>query len=285
MEFGVDEVEQTDTTEVEQDLEGVVAIVAVPSSALDANERRELQEAMQEAMKSVKGVQTIGPAKVLAGLEDRDPDTCPKETLCLSSVGREAGVSRILIGRVSKTDTGYRLDIDYFDVKDKLFVKYKSTDGLGSFGSVIKAVEPSIKEIFGVRDITRGPNIVGDEDTSVVQTVFAVTSLVLSVACIGGGIYYGLDAADQEKQITDNPGGFTQRQAQTRLAEASNTATTANIFYALGLAFGVTSVLLFTIDFGSDVDESEEVFLRPKNLQLTPSVGADSVGFGASFSF
>lgn len=288
MEFGVDEVAPVDETaeETPQEVDkGLTAVVAPPVPSMSSDERAELQEALQEAVKVVKNLETTGPSKVNAGLEERDAESCIKETLCLSSVGRDAGVGRILIGRISKTDSGYRLDLEYFDVTDKLFMRYKTVDELGSFSAAIKAVEPAMKELFDVREFG-GPKVVDTEDTGIVQTVFAYTTAGLAVACLGGGIVYGMDASAQEKEVTDNPSSFSQRGAQLKLNEASNTATTANIFYALGVAFGLTSVLLFTIDFGSDVDESEEeVFFRPGNLQLAPSVAADGFGVGASFSF
>jgi hypothetical protein len=288
MEFGVDEVAPVDETaeETPQEVDkGLTAVVAPPVPSMSSDERAELQEALQEAVKVVKNLETTGPSKVNAGLAERDAESCIKETLCLSSVGRDAGVGRILIGRINKTDSGYRLDLEYFDVTDKLFMRYKTVDELGSFSAAIKAVEPAMKELFDVREFG-GPKVVDTEDTGIVQTVFAYTTAGLALACLGGGIVYGMDASAQEKEVTDNPSSFSQRSAQLKLNEASNTATTANIFYALGVAFGLTSVLLFTIDFGSDVDESEEeVFFRPGNLQLAPAVAADGFGVGASFSF
>jgi hypothetical protein len=289
MEFGVDEVDPVDQAaeETPQALDKeLTALVAVKISGMSGEERAELQEAMEQGIKAVKKVSVTGPAKVLAGLEERDVDSCIKETLCLSSVGRDAGVGRVLLAHVSKTDSGYRLDLELFDVTDKLFLKYKTVNDLGSFSAAISAVEPALKDLYDVREFG-GPKVVDNEDTGIVQTVFAYTTAGLALACIGGGIVYGMDASAQEKEVTDKPGSFTQRQAQIKLNDASNTGTTANIFYALGVAFGLTSVLLFTIDFGSDVDESEteEVFFQPKNLQLTPSVSAQGVGFGASFSF
>lgn len=288
MEFGVEEVDPVDKAAEETpqavDKE-LVAVVAAPVSSMSSEERRELQDAMEEGVKVVKNLNTTGPAKVLEGLADREVETCIKETLCLSSVGRDAAVGRILMGRISKDDKGYRLDLDYFDVTDKLFIKYKTVDGLGSFSDAIKAVQPALKELFDVREFGN-TKFVDNEDTGIVQTVFAYTTVALALACIGGGVVYGMDAADQEKAIVDNPSNYSQKKAQIALNEASNTATTANIFYGLGVAFGLTSVLLFTIDFGSDVDESEEeVFLHPNRLQLTPSVSADGFGVGAVLSF
>ena len=268
-----------------------MAVVAIPSSALDQEQLDQLQSTLMATMVEVKKYDPTGPSRILPLLDENDTETCAREQLCLGAVGKEAGVSYVLMARVSKEASGFKLTVDLFDVKDKLFVRTKSYDELSSFKDVIDSVQPAVRTVFDIRAADQGPQVGTDVGRGTVQSVFAYTTAALAVACLGGGIYYGREASAQadavvnSKKSQDNPKRYdslTQKQARTRMQEAEGTATTANVFYGLGVVLGAASVALFVIDFGADVDEDEYTI---RSLQLLPSVGPDSVGVGASLRF
>jgi hypothetical protein len=284
-----DEDEGTDTSAPVVEKGREMAVVAIPSAVLDAEQLAKLQSTLMDSMAEVKKYSPTGPSAVLPLLEENDTDTCVKEQLCLGSVGKGASVSYILLTRVTKEDAGYRLVIDLFDVQDKLFIKSKTFEQLGSFDDVIDTVQPAVRSVFDIRNNIQDPNIGKETGRGTIQSVFAYTTAVLAVACVGGGVYYGLEASAQEDEIKNNKKGMTgryddltQKDARAKLQEAQSTASTANVFYGLGLALGAASVALFVIDFGADVDESEEY---GSSLQLVPSISPQSVGIGTMWRF
>lgn len=285
--FDEDEGTDTDAPVVQKGRE--MAVVAIPSPALDAEQVAKLQSTLMDSMAEVKKYSPTGPTRVLPLLEENDTDSCVKEQLCLGSVGKDAGVSYILLTRVAKEDSGYRLIIDLFDVQDKLFIKSKTFDQLGSFDDVIGTVQPAVRSIFDIRNNVQDNNIGKETGRGTIQSVFAYTTAVLAVACIGGGVYYGLDASAQEDEVKNSKKGeggryddLTQKDARAKLQAAQSTASTANVFYGLGLALGAASVALFVIDFGADVDDTEEY---GSSLQIVPSISPQSVGIGTMWRF
>lgn len=266
-----------------------LAVVAVPSEQLTRDERIQLQQQMEANMAMAPDYMVMGGDAVLQGLEQAGMDTCVKEPLCLSGVGQDAGVNRILMARVKRMPDGLQLDMDLFDVDEKLFVKYKSVTGLETFADVLNAVDPAMREIFDVRVERQDPNYVDEEDTGAVQTYLAYGTAGLAVISLGAGIYFGMEASSGEDDLNAEQNGdgtynITQVEAQARLQEVEDNALTANIFYGLAGAFAITSGILFYIDAGSDV-ASEEELRGDVDWRLAPTVGTDGVGFGAAGSF
>lgn len=266
-----------------------MGVVALPSKAITKEQRTKLQAALMKAAGETKKYSATGGSGLLAALEESELETCVRDQLCLGSVGKEAGVDYVLTGRVSKAASGFVFTLDLFDVKEKLFIKSKTYNKLGDFDDVLDMVVPASRSVYDIRVKRDGPKVGTGAKKSTIQTVFAYTTAGLALACIGGGIFYGLDASAQEDELKNSPKegdrykDLTQRQARERLQEIEGTATTANVFYGLGLALGAASVALFVIDFGSDVDETEEYGSR--KLSITPTVSADGVGVGTMFRF
>ena len=271
---------------------GSVAVVAVPTSALDADQRNNLQAELDTSMQQIKNYDVRGPSGVLGGLQERDPEVCARETICLASVGEDAGVNKMLLGRITQTGETYRLDIDFFDVDERLFIKYESVENLGSVRAAINAVDPTVKRLFGIRDLSSGPEVEEKANTQWIRPVFGYTCAALAVGGFAGGAYFGNKAKQERDAIVNAPKSGdkyttqTQAGAREKFNGARRTANTANVFYGLGVGMAALSVVFFTVDFGSDVaDEDELSQRRIKDIRLAPALSRDAAGAGASFRF
>ena len=276
-----------------------IAVVAPPMASYTEGQRQQLQTALDNAMQLVGDKYDVEPGSpVLSGLQERAED-CSREMLCLASVGKEAGVNKILMARVTQLGEGnYRLDVDLFDVDDRLFLNSRSYENLGDFDEATENVEPAVRYIFEIRTRDQGPVVETETNDGIIQPLFAYTTAGLAVLSLAGGIYFGLEASDQRDEIiareqrSDGVYGQTQRTARDDLDEASNTASTANIFYGAAVGLGALSAVLFLVDFGSDVASEDELNDRRRrtrsslrDLHIMPSVSTDSAGVGASFRF
>jgi hypothetical protein len=292
MTFGGEE--GSEGTEAAPTANYTVAVIAVPTPAISGDQRRKLQNEMQAAMEMTQGFDMMGADAVLQGLDSRGVATCITEPLCLGTVGSEAGVERILMGRVKETANGYSLDVDLFDVQDRLFVKYSTQSNLGNFNKVLEAVTPAYQDVFDIRVEREGPNYGDGADKGKIQTILAFTSAGLAVASLGAGIAFGSQAASLEDEIlaneTDDEGryvDYSQEQAIADVREAQSKAQTANIFYGVAGGLAVISGVLFIVQSGSDVAEGEQradTKDKPK-LRLSPTVGQGSMGMGARINF
>lgn len=288
LEFSVDE---TTTTKYSDESHQQVAIVAVPSEQMDSDRRAQVQAEMERVASKITTITALSGSAVLGALEASGGEACVQEPLCLADVGEQAGVDRILVARVSASANGTELKLDYFDVEDKLFVRFKNTDGLGNTGSIVRAVEPAMNDIFDVRDLSAGQTYQGDEDSSTVQTVIAFGTAGLAVASLVGGIVMGLGAKKAADEVINSPKtgdvyNYTQVEARDAIRPAQSKATTANVFYGLAVGLAAVSAVFFVIRSGSDVDKSEQASKRGiKDLQIAPSVSGDGPGIGATFRF
>ena len=293
MTFAPDDLEE-DSGNPEQDMaESVdVGVVAVPSEDLSDSQRDELQQALMEATERVPEINTYGDSDLLPALVDRGPEYCSREALCLASVGRNAGVQRIVQARVqSAQGGGYRLDLDYFDVDDRLFVAYHSNSEPSSFGDVIDAIPPGVDDLFGIRRDGGGDDGVVDPEVDV-QRVMAYASGGGAVASLVGGILFGLQAGGLQEELQNAQNedgeyvGITQTEARQKSRDMDSAALNANIFYGLSAALGITSTLLFV--FGGDdapedggADGQAGLGDDPtghSSVMLIPQFGADQVG-------
>ena len=286
---------EEDAAEAESEASGkpTVGVVAVPNDIMDAGQRSDLQSELAGALQQVREIQLqTGPA-VLDALKTRTVATCVTEPLCLGNVGEDAGVDQIVMARVKKEGGTFTLDVDYFDVADRLFMKYSSSDGLSSFKSVVKEVEPTIADIFDIRQDTGGPNF-ADENAGQANTILGISLAVLSAGALTGGIIFGNQAATAEEELNafqQNENGvyqdetFTQQKARTMLDDAESKAATANIFYGLSGAFAVASGVLF-ITGGNSGEQAEPKNAKLlKRLKLKPVFAPDGAGFSAGVNF
>lgn len=268
-----------------------VAILAVPGPAMDPERRNAVQTKMLEVGRNFTKIIVAGPETILPALEFRGVEECVTDPLCLGNVGEEAQVDRILLGRVRETADGIEFSVDYFEVKDRLFIAYETRKDVSSTSNIVDAVEPSMRSVFGIRDRGPGQDYVGKEDSSVVQTIIAYGAAGLAVVSLGAGIYFGMDASSKEDELlngTKNAAGvytITQKAASEKVREAESSATTANVFYGLATALTVTSVVFFMIRGGSDVGEERAEADLIHDFNFAPIFTESGAGFGASFSF
>jgi hypothetical protein len=271
----------------------VVAVVAVPGQYNDSERRSELQAELARVARSLPDIVPVGPEGVLAGLRERGLEECVVEPLCLASAAKEADVDRVLLGRVKQfgEGEGFGLDIDLFDVEDKLFVRYDSTTGHSDTGAIIDAVEGSVKVVFNIREERKSPDYVGEEDTGMLQSILFFGSAGLSVACLAAGVYFGMEASRMEDELAQSPKSaagvyqMTQKQAETRLLDVESQAVTANVFYGLSVGLAVASVLFQVVETGSDVADPSEFSERSPEWRVLPLFGQNGFGVGALLEF
>ncbi|MFW5966732.1 MAG: hypothetical protein ACOCV2_04390 [Persicimonas sp.] len=283
MDFGAEETSEEDAGDSDS---YSVAVVAVPSSDLSDKERKQLEDQMTAGVDLDPDYQAEDGGPVLEGLEEAGLASCVTEPLCLSNVGQDAGVDRILLGSVEREGGSYTLNIDLFDVSEKLFAKYAEADRLSDFKAVEEAVEPTMKDIFDMRVERDGPDYGSEADRSVVQRVIAWTAAGAAVGSLGAGIYFGMDASSQQSDLeneTESNDEFTQTEAYSRQQDAQRAAVTANILYGSAAALGIVSGVLFYVEAGSDVGESDQ--RADGRLQLKPSIGFGKVGLDAAIRF
>jgi hypothetical protein len=292
MSFGTQDVLNQQNAQDSADQSYTVGVVMIPSDQLGNEQRIELQNEMQAAVGFAPNYQAQNGEAVLRALENAGMATCITEPLCLASAGREAGVERILMGRLKSTPTGLSYTIDLFDVSNKLFVKYTAVNRLSNYDAVLESVEPAMKDIFNIRVARKGPNYGEEASSGTVQKVLAYTAAGLSVAALAGGIYFGLDASSIEDGILEKKnesGGFTisQVEADRQMRAAQDSALTANIMYGAAAGLAVVSGILFYVESGSDVatpDQRRRAGLLDA-IEITPQVGFGRVGLGAGFDF
>lgn len=265
---------------------GTVGVVGVKTADIDDSQRQKLQDELNEAMGLVSGYEVRGEGGILSGLDERG-EQCVRESICLSSVGRDAGVDKLLLARVIKVGETYQLSVDFFDVNDRLFITTANYEDLGSPSAAIDKVEDAVRAIFKVRQGDDGPVIEEKPKNEWIQPTFAYTSAGLAAICLGGGIYFGLQAkSDYDAVKTTASAGMTsQRELRNQFDAANNKARRANLFYGLGVGMGILSAVLFTVDFGSDVADDDDEYVRIKDLRVAPAVSAQGAGLGAAFRF
>lgn len=268
-----------------------VAIVTMPSANMNEELYRRVHEELERFSGTVTNIKPVSGSAVQAEIEKQGGDECIVETICLAEIGENAGVDRILVTRLKASDSGLELATDYFDVKDRLFLKYNSTKNLSGDDAVVEAIEPALKIIFEVRDLVNTPDYYEDKNDGTFQTIAAWSTAGLSLASLGAGIYFGLEASDLESKLVESPQSgtiynMTQKEAAEKLRETESAATTANIFYGVSAGLAIASGILFYIQGGSDVATQEELDARaPTHFRFAPVVTKHSVGFGAGFDF
>lgn len=292
MTFAPDDLEEDDfdpDEEMEEQMD--VGVVAIPGDDISADDRDDIQDALREAADRIPDITTFGDADLLPQLQERGPQYCSRESLCLGSVGDSAGFERILQARVEEDDRGFRLDIDYFDVDDRLFVAYHSNSGLGGVDDIVDAIPAGVDDIFDIRRDDGDDPFVDDRDVDV-QGVMAYSTAGGAVASLATGIFFGARASGQESDIEsarNEDGEFTdmtQTEVRDMRRSMESNASTANIFYGMSAGLAATSILLFVLrDDDSEAQAGREDSSRYGDVEITPRVGSDGFGVGASFEF
>ena len=291
LEFGEEEAQQGGEIQGSDPLgestndSGSLAVVAVKTEAIDDAQRQELQEALDEAMTLIKGYELQGGSEVLSGLNDRGPD-CVRESICLARVGGDASADKLLLARITQLGETYKLDVDFFDVNERIFIGYETIENLGSPSAAIDSVEQAVRDLFKVRALEDGVVIEEQPRNEWVQPTFAYTSAALAAGALVGGVVFGRRARGEYDELVarSEQGQLSQVEARAEYDAINAQARRANLFYGLGAGLGVLSAVLFTVDFGSDVADDDE-YVRIEDLRFAPSVSAEGGGLGASFRF
>ena len=269
-----------------------VGIVAVPHDDLTSFDRDEIQEALHSAAREIPGITTYGDRDLLPALVDRDPEYCSRESLCLAGVGRAGGVQRIVQGRVERRPDGYRLDIDYFDVDDRLFVAYHTNEGLGDIDDVLEAIPAGVDDIFGIRRAPEEDEFVDVSEVNALR-IGAYFAAGASVVSLGLGTIFGLRVSSAQTELDeaarDGDGNFidmTQREARAMRRDMESNARTANFGIGAGVGLAALSVALFILSSEDDTvfDEDAEAS-SGSNFRITPGAGRDGFGVGAMWRF
>ena len=267
-----------------------VGVVTVPTDDISDGERDRIQSALRDAARDIPEITTYGDSDLLPALVDRDADYCSRESLCLAGVGRSAGIARILQARVEEQDNGYRLDLDYFDVDERLFVAYHSSTQHSSIDDVIEAIPAGVNDIFGIRGDRLDDGFVDQRDvnTGRVVSYFSAGAAVVSLAA---GSYFGMqvrsDQDDLDGQARDDDGRYTelsQREARSIRRDMDSNARNANLFLGLSAGLAATSVLLFVLSSEDDPAAAADAS-QGEGLRLSPQLGSDRFGVGATWSF
>jgi len=131
------------------------------------------------------------------------------------------------------------------------------------------------------------------------QLVAAISTGAVGLGFIGAGIFFGLDAQSQSDDVATQQqnGTISQRDAQSELDDAGGKALIANVFYGIGAAAVVASVVLFVIriedeeasgggggDEGGDSPPEDEAAMI-EEIFVQPSFGTDGAGFVGGFRF
>lgn len=272
-----------------------VGVVVIPSEALDDIQRAEIQAALLEVVRQIPNITAYGDSDLLPALMDRDPEYCSRESLCLAGVGRNAGVQRIVQARIERAGSSYRLDLDYFDVRDRIFVAYHSKTGLASINSLKEALKPGVNDIFNIR-VRRDDDSFVDDAVVNVQKIMAFSTAGLSVAALATGIFFGHRVNTQKEELAqykqDEEGryeNFTQVQAHEMQRQMQTDALAANLFYAVAGISGATSITLFILNSqkGSKDRQAASDGERPwySAIEVTPRLNRDGVGVGARLTF
>jgi len=281
--------EESDETLQKEDVP-LIGYVAVPSDSLDDSQRQELQGKLTEALRDIPDIELeMGPG-VLNALQERTVATCVTEPLCLGSVGEKAGVDQLLLAMVDEGPRGMELEINLFNVQDRLFMQSETVKRLGNFNQVLDEVPSTVREVFGIRK-ERTEEEYAEQNRSLAQTVTAVGCGVLSGGALVGGILFGQQAADIESNLNRDLSegnsevhSIDQTEAQSRYEDAQGKAATANIFYGLSGAFAVASTVLFIIEPGGDVADDRRANLLER-IDVSPNFGKSGAGVSASFEF
>lgn len=299
MTFAPDDVDDDEfDPEADEDDALDVGVVTVPADDITDAERQEIQSAVRDAAREIPGINTYGESDLLPGLIDRDPEYCSRESLCLASIGRSAGVDRILQARVEEQGGDYRLDIDYFDVENRLFAAYHTSTGLGDIDDLIEAVPAGVDDIFGIR---RGPleDDFVDVDEVNAMRIASYVAGGASVLSLGIGTIFGLRVSSAQSELDDRArdedgryldDDFTQREARRHRRDMESNASIANFGIGAGIGFAATSVLLFILSSEDDpavqdADQAAAGSGSSSGVEIAPRWGDDGLGVGATWRF
>lgn len=297
MTFGEDSGGDSSAAATSDDGPPTVGIAAVPTETISSSQRSRAQNKLRGAMEKVPDVELQSGPAVLEALKKRTVATCVTEPLCLGSVGEEAGVDRLVLVRIVEDQGSPQLNIDYFNVSERLFIRYETVSDVTSVGQAIGAIEPAIGRLFELGQREGGQEY-AEQDRGAANQILGFVSAGLSAVAIGSGVVLGVQAQNLQGeynnkeqvdgQFTDP--NFTPRAARDLRERAQSRAQTANILYGLGVAFAGGSAALFLLDSGGESEESSGRAAREedgasRSVRVAPILGDDRAGLRADFRF
>lgn len=276
----------------------VTGVILRAEPDVDASLAPALTETLIGEMEKIGGYQVTEPGPLqerFAQLGEQGTLDCVYNPICLSRVGSELGLERLVIGRLTGTSGDYTLSIDLINVEEGTVEDYTNRTVKGGLSDLKETVGTSVRRLFDVRVGRKKPVEVAPAEAGPVQVALAWTTLGVGVVAIGAGVFFGLDASSIQDELENgnrsvvsgrNVYAISQKDAQARLEEAESSALLANVFYGVGIAAGVTSALLFLITPGSDIATEEELAEDGvRDFRLVPILTDTSAGVGAGFSF
>mgnify|MGYP000026502090 FL=1 len=280
-----------------------VSVVAVPTEPINARERQKIESEMMRIAEDVEGIEVESGDAVLDELKARTVETCVTEPLCLGEVGEAAGVDRILMARVTPSTTGggLDLDVDYFDVSERLFLKYESVENLGGVSQVIDNVKPTLNVLFERRAPEQQTQF-AEEDPGKALMWVGIGGSVAAAGALAGGVVLALQAKQMDDDLQgagQTDGGdyetLTQAEARQRVSEIDSKYAAAGAFIGVGGAFAVGSAILIAVGTQNtesapprraDADgEGSEKRRGISDVTLTPQFSRQSAGLTAGFQF
>lgn len=304
--FDEEDIEEIDTTEFEIDEDSVDAIetagdlpvttgVIVPNAAMDARTAEILSDHLVDELHTIGLVSTVDNYELRDEFEIMGTELateCAFDPVCLGRVGWDIGLDQVVIGRATPGRTGDEVlfTLDLVDLESRSVLRYRSIEVDNNSAALSQAITTQLPFLFEIRT-GPGPVVEGPTGPSAVQQGFAWGTLGLGVVALGVGIFFGLDASSTEDDVRNGAlreGDVyvaTQREAQTQLDDASDSALMANVFLGTGVALLGVSALLFLITPGSDIDTAAEGVGTTWQPPLSPTVTSDGWGLSGQMRF
>ncbi len=279
--------------------DGVITVTGlfVPGGALDAATADGLTASLLDALGTLPGYVTVSNAPLRAEFDimgARLAQECALDPVCLGRYGRNLGIDKIVVGRAEGSGANWSTTIDLVDAGSSAIENYRYFTTEPRAAAIEGALTPQLRTLFGLRPVDTG-GVARRTGPSPAQRAMAWTTLGLSVAALGAGVAFGLQASGTSDDLDnctllDGADGsvvcdITQVEAQQMIDDGKRQALMSNIFLGSGLFLGVTSIILFVITPGGDIDEDADLAQAPRRLRLAPSVTRDGFGVAGSLSF
>ena len=297
LDFDLEETEEIG----DQEGPALTGLIIRAEGEVEASVPRELTAVLLAELRALGSYTVTAPNEIqeqFAQLGEQGTLDCVYNPICLSRVGAELKLAKLVIGRISGVDGDYSLSIDLIDVETGTVEDYTNRTVKGGSRELKETVGSSVKRLFDVRERKKKVVEQAPVEMGPVQTGLAWGTLGVGVVCIGAGVYFGLEASSIESDLEQGarrevPAGsgrsvyaITPKAAQAQLDEADSNALLANVMYGVGIAAGVTSALLFMITPGSDIATEEELAEGGiRDIRIAPIFTETTAGVGAGFSF
>ena len=271
-----------------------------PETTLEQLTESTVDQLKAEAYAQYDSVEGIPITEKLNAMSADERMNCVEEPACLAGMGRDIGAANIVVGRIYTTGRDQpQISFDLIEVstavnKNSIFFDTQSRrrkqeqDIGGALLRLFNIDTGNISDILVAKPAEESASI------PTAQLVSGIVVAVVAAGAIGAGIYFGLEAKDNDdklKKVIDanrsavGQGNFDtlkhQNDAKDYKDKAEQNAMIANILYATGAVAAVVSVILFLVRS----DKDEDLFATHEDLYVSPAVTNDGGGVVAGFSF